>query len=92
MTGVQTCALPISMHDRKSKDYGRPADPYYNVKMSEEFGVPAWIGCLMRANDKFKRLQSAAQGSTMANESVEDSLMDMAVYLVIALDLYRSQA
>jgi len=80
-----------TMHNKKQADYGRPADPYYNVRMSQDFGVAPWVGCMMRANDKMKRLQSAAQGSTMVNESIEDSLLDLAVYCIIALDLYRSE-
>ena len=80
-----------AMHDKKSQDYGRPADPYANVRASQDFGIPAWVGTLVRANDKMRRLQSAAQGSTMANESIEDSLLDLAVYVIIALDLYRKE-
>ena len=80
-----------AMHDKKSQDYGRPADPYANVRASQDFGIPAWVGTLVRANDKMRRLQSAAQGSTMANESIEDSLLDLAVYAIIALDLYRKE-
>jgi len=77
------------MHDRKSKDYGRPDDPYYNIRQSQEFGIPSWVGALMRANDKMKRLQLAAQGSTLANEGVEDSMLDMITYLTICLDEFR---
>ncbi len=79
-----------AMHDKKSKDYGRPGDPYYNIRGSEDFGIPSWVGALMRANDKMKRLQLAASGGTLANEGVEDSLLDMITYLTIALDEYRS--
>jgi hypothetical protein len=77
------------MHDKKSRDYGRPGDPYYNIRGSEDFGIPSWIGAVLRSNDKMKRIQLAAQGSSLANESVEDSLLDMITYLVIALDEYR---
>lgn len=77
------------LHDRKQSDYGRPADPFANVRASEDFGVDAWIGTMIRANDKMRRLQKAAQGGTLANESVEDSLLDLATYAAIALVLYR---
>lgn len=77
------------MHDRKQADYGRDDDPFANVRASEDFGIEPWIGCMMRANDKMRRLQTAAQGSTLKNEGVEDSLLDLAVYAVIALVLYR---
>lgn len=79
------------MHDKKQKDYGREGDPFANVRASADFGVPAWIGCTIRMNDKMKRLQKAARGGTMANESVEDSLLDLAVYAIIALVLRREE-
>lgn len=78
-----------AMHDRKSKDYGYTDDPYSNVRASSDFGIPSWVGTLVRANDKMRRLQKAAQGHDLANESIEDSLLDLATYAVIALVLYR---
>jgi hypothetical protein len=79
----------LQMHDKKKQDYGRDNDPFANVRASEDFGVPGWVGCLIRANDKVKRLQKAAAGGMLANESVEDSLLDLAVYSAIALVLFR---
>lgn len=83
------------LHDQKQKDYGSDNDPFKNVRNSGDFGVPAWIGCMVRANDKMKRIQTASSQVlngdevSMANESVEDSFMDLAVYAVIGLVLYR---
>jgi formate dehydrogenase maturation protein FdhE len=77
------------MHLKKSRDYGRPDKPFANVQASEDWGIPDWIGTLVRANDKIRRLQAVAQGSKLANEGVEDSLIDLATYAVIALTLYR---
>lgn len=77
------------MHARKQADYGRTEDPFANVRASEDFGIPGWVGCMVRANDKMRRLMKAARGGELANESVEDSLIDLAVYSVIALVLYR---
>jgi len=79
------------LHDRKRSDYGRKEDPFANVRASEDFGVEGWVGALIRANDKMRRLQSAAKGSTLRNEGIEDSLIDMAVYSVIALTIYREK-
>jgi hypothetical protein len=79
------------LHDKKSSDYGREVDPYANVRASEDFGIPAWVGTIVRANDKMRRLQKFAAEGNLSNESVEDSLIDLAVYAVIALDLYRQQ-
>lgn len=77
------------LHDTKRRDYGRPLDPYANLRASADWGIPAWIGALVRATDKLRRLQTFAQRGILVNESVEDSLLDLAVYVLIALELYR---
>ena len=77
------------LHDRKQKDYGRGDDPFANVRATEAWGIPAWVGAMIRANDKIVRLQSFQQNGTLANEGVEDSLLDIAVYAIIALVLFE---
>ena len=79
------------MHARKNKDYGRAHDPYANVRGSQEWGIRPWVGAMVRANDKMKRLQVYAQTGQLANEGVEDSLIDLAVYAIIALILFREE-
>lgn len=79
----------ICLHDKKRKDYGSDDDPFANVRASESFGIPGWLGAIIRANDKMTRLKRFAHTGTLANESVEDSLIDLANYAVIALVLYR---
>ena len=79
------------LHARKQEDYGRTEDPYANVRASEDFGISGWVGATIRANDKMRRLQKFAQTQTLVNESVEDSLLDLATYIIIALDLYRQE-
>lgn len=79
------------LHDKKQSDYGRADDPFANVRASSDWGVPAWVGALIRGTDKVKRLQKAARFGNLANESVEDSMMDLAVYALIALILYREE-
>ena len=78
-----------AMHDKKQADYGKTGDPFANVRASEDFGIEGWVGCMTRANDKMRRLQAAARGQNLKNESIEDSLLDLATYTVIALVLYR---
>jgi hypothetical protein len=78
-----------ALHQRKAADYGRGADPLANVRQSVEFGVPAWIGVMIRANDKMHRIKSFIQNGDLKNESFEDSLMDLAAYCLIALVLKR---
>lgn len=77
------------LHAKKQADYGRDDDPFANVSASEEFGIKPWIGCMVRANDKMRRLQAFAQKGVLLNESAEDSLIDLAVYSVIGLVLMR---
>lgn len=85
----QVLAEMKELHDRKRSDYGRKEDPFANVRASEDFGVEGWVGAMIRANDKMRRLQAAAKGSTLRNEGIEDSLIDMAIYSAIALTMYR---
>jgi hypothetical protein len=80
------------LHDKKQEDYGTDTDPFANVRASEEFGVPAWIGALIRLNDKVKRLKNFAARGVLANESAEDSFLDIAVYALIGYILYREAA
>lgn len=77
------------LHDKKQKDYGSDVDPFANVRASEDFGIPAWLGCIIRGNDKVRRIQSFATRGELANESIEDALIDLLVYAGIALVLYR---
>lgn len=78
-----------ALHDAKQKDYGLDTDPFFNVRASQEWGVQAWVGALIRASDKVRRLQKAARGGTLEFESVIDSLNDLGVYTGIARVLYE---
>lgn len=80
------------LHVKKAADYGRGADPLANCRASAEFGVPAWVGVMIRANDKVHRIKSFIANGSLKNESVEDSLMDLAAYALIALTLYREES
>jgi len=77
------------LHAKKQRDYGKEGDPFANVRASEEWGVPGWVGAMIRATDKVRRLQTHATRGSLINESVEDSLLDLAVYSLIALVLYE---
>jgi hypothetical protein len=80
------------LHSQKQKDYGRPEDPFANVRASEDFGVPGWVGCMIRANDKIRRLQTYAKTGQLANEGVKDSFIDLAVYSLIGAVLFEEEA
>jgi len=83
------------LHDRKQADYGRPAsesndgDPFANIRGIESFGLKPWVGAAIRMGDKKRRIEAAARGQNLVNESIEDSFLDMAVYAVIGLILFR---
>jgi hypothetical protein len=79
------------LHDRKQADYGRGDDPFANVRASSEWGVPAWVGAMIRATDKVRRLQTFAQHGTLENESALDSFDDLAVYAVIGRVLLEEE-
>ena len=83
----------VALHYKKQSDYGRMdiGDPFANVRASEDFGIPGYLGAIIRANDKVRRLQKFARGGTMVNESAEDSMLDAAVYFIIALCLFREE-
>lgn len=76
------------LHDSKQADYGRASDPFANVRGSVEWGIKPWIGAMVRANDKIKRLQKYAVSGSLSNESAEDSFMDLAIYSLIAMLLH----
>ena len=80
------------LHDKKQKDYGAAGDPFANIRASSNWGVAPWVGALIRAGDKFKRLQQYAASGSLANEGAEDSFRDLAVYAIIALVLWEEEA
>lgn len=80
-----------TLHARKQADYGRIADPFANVRASEDFNVPPWVGCMIRANDKMRRLQKYAAAGHLSNESADDAFMDLAVYSIIGAVLHEEQ-
>lgn len=87
----QVLSEMLSMHVKKGADYGTGEDIFANIRASEEFGIPGWKGAVLRANDKMSRLKSFFVNGKLENESVTDSLLDLANYAVIALALYREE-
>lgn len=79
------------LHDKKQADYGSKEDPFANVRASREFGVPPWLGAIIRLNDKVNRLKSFAMKGKLKNETVVDSMDDIAVYAVIAHVLFEEE-
>lgn len=80
-----------TLHDKKQADYGKPDDPFANVRASEEWGVRPWVGAFVRLTDKIKRLQSYARSGKLQNEGVIDSMRDISVYATIGVVLFEEE-
>jgi hypothetical protein len=71
----------LMMFIKKHKDYGKG-----NILDNGELGI------VFRINDKLRRLQNlTASGKPPANESIEETWIDIAVYAVIAILLRNGQ-
>lgn len=79
------------LHDRKQADYGSATDPFANVRAANEWGLQEWVGAMVRATDKVRRLQTYARKGSLANEGVVDAFDDLAVYAVIARVLFEDE-
>ena len=63
---------------------------FKNFRTSELAGIPAWKGVAMRLGDKFSRLMSFCKQEELkvADESIGDTLIDMANYALICHILF----
>lgn len=78
------------LHLRKCMDYGVDEDAFSNISSSADVvNVPAWAGCMIRIADKLHRIRSYFRHGRTEFDGVEDTLLDMASYAVIALIKYR---
>ena len=79
------------LHSRKNHDYAGTKDPLRNLKSSTRIGLEPFMGVLVRLQDKWSRLESFAQSGELLvkDESVEDTLMDNAVYSLLCIILMR---
>ena len=80
------------LHSRKNHDYARSDEPLSNFRRAEAFGVEPWRGILIRMSDKWSRLEQLASGKTPKNESMRDTLIDNAVYSLLAILLLDESA
>ena len=78
-------------HDAKRHDYASVEDIFANFRTCEMGGIPAWKGCCVRLGDKFSRIMGFAKKELLEvkDESIKDTLIDMANYALIALILYE---
>lgn len=71
------------LFEKKNRDYGSRESPLQNVRRSEEAGVRAAQGAFVRCLDKVGRLSKFFREGNLANESAQDSVDDLAVYMPI---------
>lgn len=81
------------IHSRKNRDYGKKEDPLSNFKMCKELGISPFVGCLVRMGDKYSRIAGFSRKGFMEvkEESIKDTLIDNAVYSLIAIILWEEE-
>jgi hypothetical protein len=81
-----------AIHLSKSEDYGSMTDPLANIRNGARFvGIEPWRGCMVRLSDKVTRLETFNRTGKLRHETVEDTLIDLAAYALLALTLYREE-
>lgn len=86
---IQLLKTLEDMHIKKSNNYATEEDSLSNLKACQAFGVPAYLGCLIRMSDKWARLQQLAQGKKdQVGESITDTALDLAGYCLLFIILY----
>jgi hypothetical protein len=79
-----------AMHASKSRDYGSESDPLANIRNGAAFvGIEPWRGAMVRLSDKVTRLATFNRTGKLSHEGVEDTLLDLAAYSLLALVLFR---
>jgi hypothetical protein len=82
-----------AIHAAKNQDYAEGSDPLLNFGAVKRLGVDAFTGILIRIEDKISRIESfARRGHFMVgDESLEDTLMDLANYALLAIVVRREE-
>lgn len=80
-----------AIHERKNHDYSQDDDPLSNFKAASALGVMPSKGVMVRMSDKWSRIQQLSSGKTAKNESLRDSLIDLAAYSLLAILLLDEQ-
>jgi len=82
------------IHIRKNAGYaGDCPDAFKNFRESEDFGIPAFKGCMVRMSDKWSRIKNLTKNpdNDMVGESIKDTLIDLSNYCIIAYCLYEEE-
>jgi uncharacterized protein YqgQ len=80
------------LHGRKNSNYASPTDPLSNLRRCQALGISPLMGILVRLQDKWSRIENLVRGvPDEVGESLEDTLMDNAVYSLLAIILIREE-
>jgi len=81
------------LHSRKNHDYAGDKDPLKNLRASERIGLTPFQGVLVRLQDKWSRLEQFVQSGELLvkDEKVEDTLIDNAIYSLLAIILLKEE-
>jgi len=81
------------LHDAKRHDYGDDTDVFANFRLSELAGISPWKGSVIRMGDKYARISNFIKKGDFQfkEESIKDTLMDMAIYSLITIILYEEE-
>jgi hypothetical protein len=74
-----------ALHESKNHDYTPDSDPLANLRRARQFGIDPFLGVLVRLSDKWSRIEQLTSGKTPKHESLRDSLIDNAVYSLLAV-------
>jgi len=73
------------LHLRKTQDYGADDDAFANIRFGAEVvNIEPWQACLVRICDKVQRLKAFCHNGRVEFDGLEDTLLDLASYAVIA--------
>lgn len=92
---AETCRRMVEITKAKNADYtGTNTDPFANFSIVEKLGIASVEqGFLVRMMDKVSRINSFVQKGVLEvkDESVEDTLIDLANYSIILAAYIRSR-
>lgn len=87
----------LEVMKKKRVDYAPASDPFANLRRCEKLAcpacgekIPAWLGAMIRLEDKLSRLATlAGKGGVgaVSDESLVDTAVDAVNYIVITLCL-----
>lgn len=79
------------LHARKNHDYAKSDEPLSNFTRSRALGVEPWRAVLIRMSDKWSRIEQLSGAKVPKNESMRDSLIDLAAYSLLSILLYEDE-